>query len=290
MYYLLSLFSGVLIAIMITLNGALSETYGLHWATVFIHFVGLCLIAAIVLVKRARPFAAWHPWWFYIGGMIGVMNTIANNFAFGRISVSAILALVLLGQSVAGLLIDHYGLWGVPRHPFRKGTLVGLLLILAGIAPMLTDFELLAVVLSFATGIGVVLSRTFNAKLAEVTNIETSTFFHFLIGLAVSLPVFWLLGDGETPLLGFRPTSGLYVYIGGLIGVTVITLSNAIVLKISAFFLTLFIFIGQVFTGVLIDALLDGAFSGRILFGGILVTAGLAANLLLDRKREQKSK
>ena len=287
MYYLLSLFSGVLIAVMITLNGALSVTYGLHWATVFIHFTGLILIVILVLVKKEKPFAAWHPWWFYLGGALGVLNTVFNNFAFGRISVSAILALVLLGQSVTGLIIDHYGLWGVPKHAFSRGNLVGLLLILAGIVPMLTEFEILAVTLSFATGIGVVLSRTFNAKLSEVSSVGTSTFFHFFIGLLVALPVFFLLGEGETSLLGFRPTSGLYVYLGGLIGVTIIMLSNVIVLKIAAFFLTLFIFVGQVFTGVLIDALLDGAFSGRILFGGILVTVGLGANLLLDRKREK---
>jgi len=288
MYYILSLLSGVLISIMIAVNGGFSGQYGLHWATVFIHISGMILITVIVLVKRERPFAVFYPWFFYLGGAIGVLNTVFNNFAFGRISVSAILALVLLGQSISGLIIDHYGLWGMPRRPFSRGNLVGLVLILCGIAPMLTDFEMLAVVLSFAAGVGVVLNRTFNARLAQAASVGISTFYNYFIGLAVALPVFFLFGAGETPLLSFRFSSPWYIYIGGLIGVTMIMLSNVIVPKIAAFYLTLLIFIGQIFTGILIDAMLDGAFSLRIFLGGALVSAGLGANLLLDRKRSLK--
>jgi len=287
MYYFFSLLSGVLIAVMIAINGELAALYGLHWATVFIHASGLVLIGLLVLIKRERPFATWHPWFFYIGGAIGVLNTVFNNFAFGRISVSAILALVLLGQSIAGLIIDHYGLWGMPKHLFSRGNLVGLVLMLFGIMPMLTDFEILAVVLSFAAGVGVVLNRTFNAKLADVTSAPVSTFYNYVVGLLVALPVFFLFGGAETALWGFVPSAAWYVYIGGFIGVVIIIMSNVIVLKIAAFYLTLLIFVGQVFTGILVDAVLDGAFSPRIFLGGTLVTIGLVANLLLDRARDR---
>lgn len=43
------------------------------------------------------------------------------------------------------------------------------------------------------------------------------------------------------------------VYLGGLVGVIVISLSNYITPKISAFYLTLLIFIGQLFAGTIID-------------------------------------
>ena len=63
-----------------------------------------------------------------------------------------------------------------------------------------------------------------------------------------------------------------------------ITLSNVLVVKISAFYLTLFLFIGQVFSGILIDIALTQEFSYINLVGGILVVAGLCVNLLLDRQ------
>ncbi|MCL2589055.1 MAG: DMT family transporter [Oscillospiraceae bacterium] len=284
MYYFLSLLSGILIAIMILVNGGLAEVYSLHWATVFIHIIGLILIILILLVKREDPFTNRQRWFFYLGGAIGVLNVVSANVAFGRISVSAILALGLLGQSVAGLIIDHFGIWGLPKHRMSRGNLVGLVIILIGVVPMLTSFEIVAVLMSFAGGVGVVLNRTFNAKLAEVTTIGTSTFYNYIVGLLVALPIFWFFGR-EDARFCFAFASSWYLYTGGLLGVVLILMSNVLVLKIAAFYLTLLIFIGQVFTGILIDAVLDGAFSPQIFLGGILVAAGLGANLLMDRKR-----
>jgi uncharacterized membrane protein YdcZ (DUF606 family) len=76
----------------------------------------------------------------------------------------------------------------------------------------------------------------------------------------------------------------LYIYLGGVTGVCIIWISNMTVARVSAFYLTLLVFVGQVFASVLIDAILLGAFSARILIGGALVTAGLCVNLLLDKK------
>jgi uncharacterized membrane protein YdcZ (DUF606 family) len=73
------------------------------------------------------------------------------------------------------------------------------------------------------------------------------------------------------------------VYLGGLVGVIVISLSNYITPKISAFYLTLLIFIGQLFTGTIIDFFLSHELSTGKIIGGILVLIGLTYNLLVDR-------
>jgi hypothetical protein len=44
------------------------------------------------------------------------------------------------------------------------------------------------------------------------------------------------------------------------------------------------LFIGQVFSGLLIDVIISQSFSLRNMIGGIFVAAGLCVNLLLDRK------
>jgi transporter family-2 protein len=92
-----------------------------------------------------------------------------------------------------------------------------------------------------------------------------------------------MTGD-VSALAGFRPSPEWYIYLGGVLGIGVVLVNNVIVLKISAFYLTLLIFVGQVFSGVVIDFLLAHAFSARILLGGLLVTIGLCVNLLLDRR------
>jgi len=287
MYYFLALLSGVLIAGMVAFNGGLAAAYSIHWATVFIHVTGLFVIGTWVLLKRERPFAVRQPWFLYMGGAIGVSVVIFNSVAFGGISVSAILALALLGQSLTGLVVDHFGLWGMERHPFSRGNLVGLLLILCGIAPMLTEFELLAVAAAFLMGVGIVLSRTLNARLSKETSYRIGTFFNYLVGLTIAIPVYFLFDGGQTALLDVTFAFSWHIYVGGFVGVVVIAMSNIIVVKIAAFYLTLLTFIGQVFTGILIDAMLDGAFSIRLFVGGALAAAGLVANLLLDRGKNQ---
>jgi len=285
-FYFLSLLMGVLISVMVVFNGGLTAEYGVYSATVIIHIVGLTLISAVVLVKRERFFPGRFAWFLYLGGAIGVMTTVFNNFAFGRISVSAIMALGLLGQSVTGLAIDQYGFFGMQKHPFTKEKLIGLFLIVAGIASMINNFEIIAVAMSFIAGVTIVFSRTLNAKLADLTSVRVSTFYNYLVGLFVSLPVFFLLGRGEVVLSEFALSPHWHIYLGGVLGVCIVLLGNIVVVKVSAFYLTLFVFIGQVFSGVLVDMIITEAVSVRNLVGGVLVAAGLSVNLILDNRRQ----
>ena len=283
MFYLLSLLAGVLISVMVAFNGGLTELYGVYLATVIIHLAGLVLITIITLVKREKPFSRRHAWYLYLGGAMGVFTTVANNLAFGRISISAMLALSLLGESVTGLVVDQFGLMGMPTHPFVKHKLIGLALILGGIAAMIDNFVLLPVAVSFGAGVIIVISRTLNAKLSDLTSARTGTFFNYLTGMIVAIPVLLILG-GMPDFSRLQISPDFYIYLGGMMGVCIIMISNIVVVKISAFYVTLFMFIGQVFAGILVDWVLAGEFSPRILIGGLLVTAGLCVNLLLDRR------
>jgi len=287
MYHFLALLAGILISVMVALNGGLAGIYGVHAASVAVHIVGLSLITGFALIKRDHLFAKRAPFYLYLGGTIGVVNVLFTNVPFGRISVSAILALGLLGQGVSGLIVDQTGFMGMPKHPFYKRKLIGLSFILIGIISMITSFELLAVLLAFSAGAMVVFSRTLNAKLAELTSVRISTFYNFFIGLIVALCVYLLFGRSEpgfTEIINL--SSSWFLYLGGALGVFIIAISNMVVVKISAFYLSLFIFTGQVAAGIAIDFLLIGEISHHILIGSTFVAAGLLVDLLLDQKRK----
>jgi len=292
LYYFLTLLTGIIISVMIAFNGGLTEKYGVYAATVIIHVVGLILISLIVLIKREKPFSKMHPWFLYLGGAIGVFTTLSNNISFGRISVSAIMALMLLGQSVAGIIFDHYGLFGMTKYPFAKHKFLGLILVLCGIVAMISDFEVTAIIVSFLGGFAIVISRTLNAKLGDLTSVRIGTFYNYVVGLLVAIPVLLLLGRNETTFFEFAFSSNWYIYIGGALGVCIILLSNITVMKVSAFYLTLLIFIGQVVSGILVDIVISQEVSLRIIIGGVFVAAGLCLDLMLDkshRKREGHS-
>ena len=145
--------------------------------------------------------------------------------------------------------------------------------------------EFLYILSGISAGIIVVFARSINANLARKIGLNSSTFFNFIVGLIVSFIVLILLGDGLGSYskvdIGVIPS---WAYIGSVLGVGVVFLSNYTAMRISAFYLTLLIFIGQLFSGVLIDfVILDSLSIGKLL-GGLLVLIGLSYNLLLDKR------
>ncbi len=286
MYYTLSVILGLLSTVMVTMNGKLGSHFGTYSSTAIIHILGMLTISALFLIKRER-IRGRQPLWLYLGGAIGFFTVIFNNMSFGQISVSALLALGLLGQSLASLVFDQCGFFSMPKHPFNFKKLFGIALVILGIVPMVLVSPIssvIYVVFPLLSGIVFVFARTLNACLAQRTNSAQSTFFNYASGLIVSLAVLLFAGGHEPMLISFSLSPEVWIYLGGVFGVGYVFALNVAVGKVSSFYLTLLMFIGQVFSGIGVDILLTGAFSVHNLIGGILVTAGLVQNLLIEKR------
>jgi transporter family-2 protein len=73
------------------------------------------------------------PWWIWFGGAIGVLMVSTSLFIVPRIGSLPWFAAVMTGQTVAALLLDHYGLLGNPRSPISALRLFGTLLLVLGV-------------------------------------------------------------------------------------------------------------------------------------------------------------
>ena len=285
MYDLLALLTGVVISVMVAINGNLAAFYGILGATVIIHIVG-CLVAfSILKFRRQDAFRRGVPWWLYLGGVIGVVTTIMNNFTYGKISLTGIVALGLLGQTVMALIIDSFGLFGMQKYAFKKSTLFGLAFAAVGIFVMLKDSfgsVLWAVVLSLAAGILVVLSRTVNAGLSERVGALQGSFLNHMAGLPIAVAVLALMGRNDAIVNSFSLSPRVWIYAGGALGVAVVFLYNITVPKIPAFRLTLLAFVGQIFTGAALDLITKQGYSKSTFIGGLMVAAGVGVNELLE--------
>ena len=132
-----SAFVGSLIAIMIFLNGTLANALGNYTSSVIIHGIGLIGIVVILVIGRSKvKFYKSVPKYAYTAGIIGVMPIIFNNIGFGVLGVSLTLALGMFGQSITAIIVDHYGLLGMPVVKFNKKKLIGLLIIMSGMIVM----------------------------------------------------------------------------------------------------------------------------------------------------------
>ncbi|MVX66026.1 EamA family transporter [Clostridium chromiireducens] len=141
------------------------------------------------------------------------------------------------------------------------------------------------ILISILSGSIVVTSRILNTKLSEKVGLMQSSFFNYLTGLSASLILIVFLRDKF--LTNQFNTLPFYAYLGGLLGVIVVILSSVITPKMSSFYATLIIFIGQLFAGIVIDFLINQTISFTKIVGGLLVISGLAYNLYIDYISEE---
>lgn len=140
-----------------------------------------------------------------------------------------------------------------------------------------------SICIAILAGVSIVVSRIINANLAKKIGTFQGTFFNYVTGLLVS--ILFLFFSSESLSLSTTTLQSIpfAAYLGGFVGVIVIVASNYITPKISSFYLTLFIFVGQLFMGVVIDFFTLHDISIGKVIGGLLVLLGLTYNLMLDR-------
>lgn len=111
------------------LLGPLGETVGHMSATLCIFLVGSLLLslALIFAPRRALPELFAQPRWMLTGGVFGPVYVVIITSATPLLGVGTTMVAILFGQIAAGLLLDHFGTFGVPRQRvdiYRLGALM----------------------------------------------------------------------------------------------------------------------------------------------------------------------
>jgi transporter family-2 protein len=96
----------------------------------------LALATVLALVRAPWPGRelAHAPWWVWCGGMMGAVYVLGAVLIAPRIGPGPLLALVVMGQMSAALVLEHYGWLGTVRHPVSAVRILGVLLIVIGAA------------------------------------------------------------------------------------------------------------------------------------------------------------
>lgn len=137
MNYGLSVFIGFVIAVMVALNGVLTQSLGIYHATLLIQFIGLIILILILWFRKLSiKILVKVPLYYFIGGFLGVLTTVFNNYAFPYLGVSIMLSLCLLGQSITSLTLDVLGVFNHKANNNYK-TYIGLFLLVLGILVMI---------------------------------------------------------------------------------------------------------------------------------------------------------
>lgn len=131
--------AGALVTVQAGANAELKRSLGEPVPALIVNYllgigaVGAYLLATRVTWPSGEKIAA-APWWAWTGGLAGSVYGIAAILLAGRLGAATLMALVLTGQLVTSVILDHFGWVGFDVHAASVGRIVGCLLLLAGLA------------------------------------------------------------------------------------------------------------------------------------------------------------
>jgi len=136
--YLLALGAGISVAVQQVLNGNLrSALNSPGWAGLVSYLGGLATMAVVLVVLR-EPLPSWKlvaatPWWAWSGGILGGVFILLVILLLPSLGAATLLALVVAGQMLAGIAMDHFGVFGLTAHPVSASRLLGIALVIGGV-------------------------------------------------------------------------------------------------------------------------------------------------------------
>jgi len=131
----LAIAAGVAAAVQAAANAGLSRSAGLGPALVVNTVIVLIGAIGLWVAMGAQTtfFPADTSWTLYLGGLCGFVIIASLAFVFPKIGAAYAVALMVGGQCVAALLVDHFGLMGMPRDPLTIQRVIGVALVGAGV-------------------------------------------------------------------------------------------------------------------------------------------------------------
>ncbi len=119
-------------------NGRLGAESGQPvWATLASFLIGLVFLLPFTFLPRnnwpAMEQLSVIRWWAWTGGLIGAAYVLSTVVIAPRLGATVFFAIVVAGQIVMALILDHYGWLGFPRHPVNTMRLLGAVLMIVGV-------------------------------------------------------------------------------------------------------------------------------------------------------------
>lgn len=138
-YPLIALAAGAALATQVALNGKLRSQIGtpLQATTISLAVGAIAAFAICVVARYPWPDKAsllTTPWWAWCGGFLGIVYLWAGVVVTPRLGVAPTFGLIVVGQIVTAMAMDHFGLFNVQVNPVTLSKVLGVVLVIVGVA------------------------------------------------------------------------------------------------------------------------------------------------------------
>jgi len=130
---LIGVLGGMAVGLQGPIAGAMSQRVGGAVSSLAIHAGGALFSAVLVLARGGEGIQNWRQvsWYMWGAGFFGVVLYLTLSATFPRLGATVSLTCIIVGQLLAGLLLDQFGILG-PARPMDPTRLLGAAVLLAG--------------------------------------------------------------------------------------------------------------------------------------------------------------
>jgi bacterial/archaeal transporter family-2 protein len=143
---LLGIAAGVSFAAQAAVNANLKTGLGSASAAAFVSYLGGTIVMAVVLAANQRvgpgpaplttALLSRIPWWAWCGGLLGSIYVMISIVLLPRLGAATVLSLFVLGQMLASVAFDHFGLFGLTPRAADPARAFGAVLLVIGVLLM----------------------------------------------------------------------------------------------------------------------------------------------------------
>jgi transporter family-2 protein len=135
---LLAVGAGISVLIQQVLNANLrAELSSAAWSGFMSYLVGVvCMTVLALAIRDPIPSVATVarvPLWAWSGGLFGAIFIGLSIVTIPKLGGAAYIAILVTGQMLAALTVDHFGWMGIPERPIDLPRVIGLALLVGGV-------------------------------------------------------------------------------------------------------------------------------------------------------------
>ncbi len=228
---------------------------------------------------------------YYSSGLISTFVVGILGICVARMGSTVTQCCSVAGQILMSTIVDHFGLFGNKKHYFTVTRLPGFALILGGVLAMnlignntSSNLPLPLLLIGICLGACAVMARTMNSRASQYADSAVGGGITNSVGGMASGLIFFLFMTGFHPDFSSFAQVPLQYYLAGAFG-TACCLCNIAAYKNSdIFYSTIFMLMGQVVTGILMDICVFHTLSFGRCIGISIVFAGILMDKFLTRK------